>query len=141
MILREPKYRLHKARNCAVVTIAGQDYYLGEFDSPASWEQCHRLVAESLAVNLVSDEFSRGSTIESAMLSNPDSPRRNPERFFGSDDTCVATASIPTLREVPSRRAGVLRVDKKRPNSFHWPSRPRRPKRPTSDLRESMVND
>ena len=29
-----PKYRLHKARNCAVVTIDGRDHYLGEYDSP-----------------------------------------------------------------------------------------------------------
>jgi hypothetical protein len=49
MSLRQPKYRRHKARNCAVVTIAGQDHYLGEYDSPASWEKYHRLVAESLA--------------------------------------------------------------------------------------------
>ena len=46
-----PKYRLHKARNCAVVTVDGRDHYLGIFGSPQSWEQYHRLVAESLAVN------------------------------------------------------------------------------------------
>lgn len=44
-----PKYRLHKARNCAVVTISGRDHYLGAYDSPESWEQYHRLVAEHLA--------------------------------------------------------------------------------------------
>jgi hypothetical protein len=43
-----PSYRLHKARNCAVVTIAGKDHYLGEYDSSESWEKYHRLVAESL---------------------------------------------------------------------------------------------
>ena len=32
-----PKYRLYKARNCAVVTIAGRDHYLGPYDSPESW--------------------------------------------------------------------------------------------------------
>lgn len=44
-----PKYRLHKARNCAVVTISGRDHYLGAYDSPESWEKFHRLVAEHLA--------------------------------------------------------------------------------------------
>jgi integrase len=49
MSLRQPKYRCHKARNCAVVTIAGRDHYLGALDSPASWEAYHRLVAEHIA--------------------------------------------------------------------------------------------
>ena len=44
-----PKYRLHKARNCAVVTINGRDHYLGAYDSPESREKYHRLVAEHLA--------------------------------------------------------------------------------------------
>ena len=44
-----PKYRFHKARNCAVVTIRGRDLYLGEYDSPESREKYHRLIAEHLA--------------------------------------------------------------------------------------------
>lgn len=31
-----PAYRLHKARNCGVVTIDGRDYYLGPHGTPAS---------------------------------------------------------------------------------------------------------
>jgi hypothetical protein len=38
MTVRIPKYGLHKARNCAVVTLAGKDQYLGEYDSPPSHE-------------------------------------------------------------------------------------------------------
>jgi len=49
MSVRQPSYRLHKARNGAVVTIAGHDHYLGAFNSPESWEKYHRLVAEWLA--------------------------------------------------------------------------------------------
>lgn len=45
---RNPAYRYHKARNCAVVTIAGRDHYLGFHDSPQSWEEYHRLLAEHL---------------------------------------------------------------------------------------------
>jgi hypothetical protein len=41
----DPSYRYHKARDCAVVTIAG-DHYLGEHDSDASWEEHHHLVAD-----------------------------------------------------------------------------------------------
>ncbi len=46
---KPPSYRWHKARNCAVVTIAGKDHYLGEYNSPDSWELYHRLVAEHFA--------------------------------------------------------------------------------------------
>ncbi len=43
---RQPAYRLHKARNCAVVTIDGKNRYLGPYDSPQSHEQYARLIAE-----------------------------------------------------------------------------------------------
>ena len=43
---RQPKYRLHKARNCAVVTIAGKNHYLGPYDSPESHEEYARLISE-----------------------------------------------------------------------------------------------
>ncbi len=49
MTVRQPSYRFHKARDCAVVTIAGKDHYLGKYHSPESWEKYHRLVAEWLA--------------------------------------------------------------------------------------------
>ena len=41
-----PSYRLHKARNCAVVTIAGKNHYLGPYGSEASKEKYARLIAE-----------------------------------------------------------------------------------------------
>ena len=43
---RPPAYRLHRARNLAVVTIAGKDHYLGPFGSPESHEKYARLIAE-----------------------------------------------------------------------------------------------
>jgi len=43
---RPPKYRRHKARNLAVVTIDGKDHYLGPFGSPQSHEKYARLIAE-----------------------------------------------------------------------------------------------
>lgn len=43
---RQPKYRYHKARDCAAVTINGKDYYLGEYGSEESWAKYHRLIAE-----------------------------------------------------------------------------------------------
>jgi hypothetical protein len=49
MPVRQPSYRFHKARNCAVVTLNGRDHYLGLYDSPESWEKYHRLIAEWLA--------------------------------------------------------------------------------------------
>jgi integrase len=43
---RPPAYRRHKARNLAVVTIAGKDHYLGPYGSPESHEQYARLIAQ-----------------------------------------------------------------------------------------------
>ncbi len=36
---KPPKYRLHKARNLAKVTIRERDIYLGEYNSPESWKR------------------------------------------------------------------------------------------------------
>ena len=41
-----PSYRLHKARNCAVVTIRGTSHYLGPHGSPGSYEKYARLIGE-----------------------------------------------------------------------------------------------
>jgi len=43
---RQPSYRLHKARKCAVVTLNGKNHYLGPYDSPESHEKYARLIAE-----------------------------------------------------------------------------------------------
>src|SRR5262245_39518000 len=43
---RPPAYRLHKARNLAVVTLAGKDHYLGAYGSPESHEAYARLIAD-----------------------------------------------------------------------------------------------
>ena len=43
---RPPAYRLHKARQSAVVTIHGQNHYLGPFGSPESHEKYARLISE-----------------------------------------------------------------------------------------------
>src|SRR3954447_22735585 len=43
---RPPSYRLHKARNLAVVTIDGKAFYLGPYGSPESHEKYARLIAE-----------------------------------------------------------------------------------------------
>ncbi len=43
---RPPSYRLHKARNCAIVTINGTSHYLGPYGSPDSHEKYARLIAE-----------------------------------------------------------------------------------------------
>ena len=43
---RPPAYRLHKARNTAVVTIDGRNHYLGPYGSPESHEKYARLIAD-----------------------------------------------------------------------------------------------
>jgi hypothetical protein len=45
-VLKQPAYRLHKARNCAVVTLNGKNHYLGPWQSPESHEKYARLIAE-----------------------------------------------------------------------------------------------
>ncbi|MAG31970.1 MAG: hypothetical protein CL908_13870, partial [Deltaproteobacteria bacterium] len=45
---RFPKYRLHKPRNRAVVTIDGRDIYLGTYESKKSYKRYDRLIAEWL---------------------------------------------------------------------------------------------
>ena len=41
-----PKYRHHKARDLAVVTIDGRDHYLGKYASPDSYDKYAHLIAE-----------------------------------------------------------------------------------------------
>ena len=43
---KQPAYRHHKARHCAVVTIDGKNHYLGPWQSPRSHEKYPRLIAE-----------------------------------------------------------------------------------------------
>ena len=42
---KPPKYRLHRARNLAVVTVDGKDHYLGPFGSPESHERYAQIIA------------------------------------------------------------------------------------------------
>jgi len=49
MPARNPSYRLHKPSRQAVVTLAGNDHYLGPHGSPESRQAYERLVAEWLA--------------------------------------------------------------------------------------------
>ncbi|MEQ8211047.1 MAG: site-specific integrase [Lacipirellulaceae bacterium] len=46
--LRPPKYRRHKAKGLAVVTLNGRDIYLGKYNSAASKQEYQRLVGEWL---------------------------------------------------------------------------------------------
>lgn len=43
---KNPLYRFHKARNCAVVRIDGRDFYLGPWQSPESLSEYQRLVSD-----------------------------------------------------------------------------------------------
>lgn len=52
---RVPSYRLHKATGQAIVTLNGQDNYLGPYDSPESRNRYDTLIAEWLANNRQSD--------------------------------------------------------------------------------------
>jgi integrase len=43
---KPPAYRHYKPKDLAVVRIGGKDFYLGKYDSPESWQEYHRRVAE-----------------------------------------------------------------------------------------------
>lgn len=43
---KQPSYRRHRARNCAVVTIDGHDHYLGPYDSPESHARYAELISD-----------------------------------------------------------------------------------------------
>lgn len=59
--LRVPKYRRHKAKGLAMVTIAGRDFYLGKYNSAASREEYRRLIAEYLQTGMAPSEDSHGT--------------------------------------------------------------------------------
>ena len=46
-----PKYRQHKARNLAVVTLSGRDYNLGRYNSPESRTEYQRLASVPSTLN------------------------------------------------------------------------------------------
>lgn len=64
---RVPSYRLHKPSGLAVVTIAGEDRYLGPHGTPASREAYDRLIAEWLVGGRMSPaEAASGPTVSEA---------------------------------------------------------------------------
>jgi integrase len=58
----EPKYRLHKARGCAVVTIDGKNHYLGPYGSPESHDKCAKLIREWRITHGVAQKPQSGAT-------------------------------------------------------------------------------
>ena len=67
-----PAYRLHKARNLAVVTLDGRNHYLGPFGSAESRREYDRLIAEWLSTDRQSsparDGGSFGLTVDELIL-------------------------------------------------------------------------
>ena len=58
-----PRYRLHRASNQAVVTIAGHDHYLGPWRSKASRIEYDRIICEWLACGRSSINQPTGLTV------------------------------------------------------------------------------
>jgi integrase len=63
-----PKYRLHKARGLAVVTIDGIDHYLGKYGSAASHEEYARLIAERKLPQATVEPVSMAERAKSTLL-------------------------------------------------------------------------
>ncbi len=67
--LRTPKYRRHKAKDLAIVTLNGHDIYLGKYGSKASKQQYRRLVAEYLQRDGISSESGQNKiTVAEVMM-------------------------------------------------------------------------
>ena len=84
-----PKYRHQKSRNLGVVRLSGRDHYLGEYDSPESWDRYWKLIAEfpcgAMPLSLVGIAF--GIAVSPAVapigLSHPSRLRRPNQVFYG----------------------------------------------------------
>jgi hypothetical protein len=62
MPAKRPSYRLHKARNCAVVTLDGRDHYLGPNGSEESYEAYDRVLAQWQRRSVETANFSKVPT-------------------------------------------------------------------------------
>jgi hypothetical protein len=56
-----PKYRLHKGRGLAAVTLSGRHFYLGKYGPPESLEQYNRMVNEWVASRKVIENSTRAN--------------------------------------------------------------------------------
>ena len=78
--LKQPAYRLHKARDCAVVTLNGKNHYLGPWQSPESHEKYARLIAEWRANRNHLLPTTAAGPVADRTLSIARSPRDSPAR-------------------------------------------------------------
>ncbi len=65
--LRTPKYRRHKAKGLALVTLNGRDIYLGKYGSESSKQEYRRLIAEYLQHGAVSTTSRADVTVAEVM--------------------------------------------------------------------------
>jgi len=68
LVHRLPKYRKHKASGQAVVTINGQDHYLGRWQYAGSKAEHKRLIGEYLAHGCVIQDLSEATTVSEVIL-------------------------------------------------------------------------
>src|SRR5262245_61077686 len=66
LVNRLPKYRKHRASGQAIVTLSGQDFYLGPYGTKASKKEYDRLCGEYLASGgaLVHDKADEITVVE-----------------------------------------------------------------------------
>jgi hypothetical protein len=95
-----PKYRKHKASGQAVVTLNGQDHYLGRWKSAASKAEYNRLIGEYLAHGRVIQDTSEETTVSEVILGIGATtgkftlvPKRRPCCARGSEPTCRLTCA------------------------------------------------
>lgn len=64
----QPQYRLHKPSGLAVVTLNGEDFYLGEYGSQKSEAEFDRLIAEWLANGRRTPSWSNDLTVNELLV-------------------------------------------------------------------------
>jgi integrase len=97
LVHRTPKYSLHRATGQAVVTIAGQDHYLGVYKSERSRSEYDRLIAEWIANGRQASRVDNGATVGEIILAfwqHAQNYYRKP--VINPDDTAkVNAAGVP----------------------------------------------
>lgn len=104
-----PKYRRHKASGQAVVTINGQDHYLGRWKSAESKAEHKRLIGEYLAHGRVIQDLSEETTVSEVILAYL---RWGDEYYAESNELEHVTLALRPVRELygetPAAKFGPL---------------------------------
>src|SRR4051812_29485343 len=95
-----PKYRKHKASGQAIVTLSGQDFYLGPHGSAASRREYDRLITEWIAKGRTEPSPKTEATVVELIAAYV----RHAKQYYRDSSECEATGySLRPLKELYGR--------------------------------------